>query len=273
MRNDAAGNGERTYGNRKARIIAACVAGGLSALLATAGGPALADGLFSHLGGSFSEKSGKFDASRWQRSDGWKAGGHMNCSWNRANVTSEKGHLALSVSDQMSGRDRYSCGEYSTHRFYGYGSYAVSLKAVKADGVMTSVSHYTGPPFGDPWDEITFGIAGKDTTKMEISWVANGVGHRDTVVDLGFDAAKGFHSYGFDWKPDGIVWTVDGKPVHQVATKEGQLLPRMPGRLMLRFWSASGDTEWLRRFTYPGHPLTAEIAAVSYREDPSNLSN
>lgn len=267
MRNDANRRGRRT-----AAVFATFIAGGLSAMLAGAGGPAMADGLFSHLGGSFSEKSGKFDVSRWQRSDGWKSGGHMNCSWNRANVTFEPGHLALSVTDRLSGRDRYSCGEYSTHRFYGYGSYSVSLKAVKADGVMTSVSHYTGPPFGDPWDEITFGIAGKDTSKLEISWVANGVGHRDTVVDLGFDASQGFHSYGFDWKPDGIVWTVDGKPVHRVTAKDGEL-PRMPGRLMLRFWSASGDTEWLRRFTYPGQPLTAQVASVNFREDPSNLSN
>lgn len=259
-------------------LIGAGVAALLAGPLFSGSAPVLAESLFSHIGGSFSETAGSFETSRWQRSDGWKSGGHMNCTWSRANVTAEKGHLALSVSDRISGTDRYSCGEYSTHRFYGYGAYTVSLKAVKADGVMTSVSHYTGPPFGDPWDEITMGIAGKDTTKLEISYVANGTGHRNTVVDLGFDAAKGFHSYGFDWKPDGIVWTVDGKPVHRVSGKEGvsgkpEQLPRMPGRLMLRFWSASGDTEWLRRFSYPGHPLAAEVASVTYREDPANLSN
>ncbi|WP_109450071.1 family 16 glycosylhydrolase [Azospirillum sp. TSH64] len=267
MRRDAVGQSGRTT----------AIGAGLAALL-LGSAPALADSLFSHIGGSFSETAGSFETSRWQRSDGWKSGGHMNCTWSRANVTAGKGHLALSVSDRIagservSGSDRYSCGEYSTHRFYGYGAYTVSLKAVKADGVMTSVSHYTGPPFGDPWDEITMGIAGKDTTKLEISYVVNGAGHRNTVVDLGFDAAKGVHSYGFDWKPTGIVWTVDGKPVHQVSGKPEEL-PRMPGRLMLRFWSASGDTEWLRRFTYPGHPLAAEVASVTYREDPANLSN
>ncbi|WP_052710288.1 family 16 glycosylhydrolase [Azospirillum thiophilum] len=265
-------NHGRSRKNRRGVSGTFLIGAGVAALLTGAGGPAAADSLFSHVGGSFSETASGFDSSRWQRSDGWKSGEHMNCSWNRANVTFRKGHLALSVSDGIGGRDRYSCGEYSTHRFYGFGSYAVSLKAVKADGVMTSVSHYTGPPFGDPWDEITLGIAGKDTTRLEISYVANGVGHRDTVIDLGFDASKGFHSYGFDWKPDGIVWTVDGKPVHRVSAKPEDL-PRMPGRLMLRFWSASGETEWLRRFTYPGHALTAEVAAVTFREDPANLSN
>ncbi|MCM8736388.1 family 16 glycosylhydrolase [Azospirillum sp. A1-3] len=260
------------HGVRRSTLIGAGLAALLASSLYSGAGPALADSLFSHIGGSFSETSGSFDPSRWQRSDGWKAGGHMNCTWSRANVTASKGRLALTVDDRITGYDRYSCGEYSTHRFYGYGAYTVSLKAVKADGVMTSVSHYTGPPFGDPWDEITLGIAGKDTTKLEISYVVNGVGHRNAVVDLGFDAAKSFHSYGFDWKPDGIVWTVDGKPVHQVSGPPEQL-PRMPGRLMLRFWSASGDTQWLHRFTYPGHPLTAEVASVTYREDPANLSN
>ncbi|PWC39218.1 beta-glucanase [Azospirillum sp. TSO35-2] len=243
----------------------------MGAALAVAG-PVLADSWGSHYGSSFRETLSSFEGSRWVRSDGWRGSGYISCSWNRWNAAFQDGHLALSVTDQPSGRDRYSCGEYSTHRFYGYGSYAVSLKAVKAEGVMTAVSHYTGPPFNDPWDEITMGIAGKDPTKLEISYVANSVAQRGAVVDLGFDASKGFHSYGFDWKPDGIVWTVDGKPVHRVSGKPEEL-PRMPGRLMLRFWSAAGDTEWLHRFTYPGHPLTAEIASVSFREDPANLSN
>ncbi|MBP2299038.1 family 16 glycosylhydrolase [Azospirillum picis] len=245
---------------------------GLAALLTGAGEPVLADSWLSHLGGSFSDRMTSYESSRWQRSDGWNSGGHMSCSWNRENVAFRDGHLALSITDQPGGRERYSCGELASHRFYGFGSYRVNLKAVKADGVMTSVSHYTGPPFGDPWDELTMGIAGKDTTKLELSYVANGVGHRGTVIDLGFDAAKGTHSYGFDWKPDGIVWMVDDKPVHRVAAKPEDL-PRMPGRLILRFWSASGDTQWLRRFTYPGHALTAEVASVSFREDAANLSN
>ncbi|BAI74065.1 beta-glucanase (plasmid) [Azospirillum sp. B510] len=258
-------------GGRLRLLTGAGLAALLAGALAAGGRPALADALFSHIGGSFSESSGAFDSSRWQRSDGWKAGAHMGCGWNRANVTFGKGRLALMVDDTPAGGDRYSCGEYSTHRFYGHGAYTVSLKAVKADGVMTTVSHYTGPPFGDPWDEITLGIAGKDTTKLEISYVANGTGHRDMVIDLGFDAAKDFHSYGFDWKPDGIVWTVDGEPVHRVSGKPEEL-PRMPGRLMLRFWNAAGDTQWLHRFTYPDHPLTAEVTAVTFREARTNLS-
>jgi len=256
-----------TMGKRTAVLTALMVGA-----VAFGGFTAQAETAFSRQGGSFEEHFAAYDSSRWQKSDGWSNGGYMGCGWNAENVAFQQGKLALSVTDRSTRRESLSCAEYRTHRFYGLGSYTVNLKAVRAEGVITTVSHYTGPPFGDPWDEITFGIAGKDTTKLEISYVANGVGHRDTVIDLGFDAAKEFHSYGFDWKPDRIVWTVDGKPVHTVTGKAGEL-PRLPGRMFLQFWNGSGDTAWLHRFQYPGKPLTAQVAWVRFREDATSLNN
>ncbi|SMH44926.1 family 16 glycosylhydrolase [Azospirillum agricola] len=256
----------------RVRRQAAMVAMGVGLAAALASQTARAETAFSRQGGSFEERFATFDSTRWQKSNGWSNGSYMGCGWNEGNLAIQKGKLTLSVTNQPSGREAMSCAEYRTHRFYGPGTYSVNLKAVKAEGVMTSVSHYTGPPFGDPWDEITMGIAGKDTTKLEISYVANGVGHRDTVIDLGFDAAKEFHTYGFEWKPDRIVWTVDGKAVH-TATGKPDELPRLPGRLYLQFWNGAGDTAWLHRFQYPGKPLTAEIAWVRFREDSSTLNN
>ncbi len=252
---------------------AAALAAGLAAAFLLVSGPgAQAESALARNGGSFEEHFSGFDSSRWQKSDGWSNGSYMGCAWNAQNLAVQKGRLALSITDQPTRQESLSCAEYRTHRFYGLGSYTVNLKAVKADGVMTSVSHYTGPPFGDPWDEITMGVAGKDTTRLEISYVANGVGHRDVVIDLGFDAAADFHSYGFDWKPDRITWTVDGRAVHTVQGKPGDM-PQLPGRVYLQAWNGRGETAWLHRFQYPGKPLTAEIAWVRFKEDASNLNN
>ncbi|HYH38600.1 MAG TPA: family 16 glycosylhydrolase [Azospirillum sp.] len=241
--------------------------------LAVLGGSAVkAASLMGRTGGSFEERFSGFDASRWQRSDGWSNGAYMGCAWSARNTIVANGRLSLSITDQPVTRERYACAEYRTHRHYGYGTYSVNLKAVRADGVMTTVSSFTGRPFGDPWDEVTLGIAGKDTTRLEVGYVANGVGHRDVVVDLGFDAAKGFHTYGFERRPDGITWLVDGRPVHTVKAAPADL-PQAPGRLYLQLWNGVGNGPWLKEFRYPGTPLVAEVAWVRYEESAATLNN
>jgi endo-1,3-1,4-beta-glycanase ExoK len=251
---------------------AACLLGSGIAL-AVLGGPAVqAASLLGRTGGSFEERFAGFDAARWQRSDGWSNGVYMGCAWSARNLAVGNGRLSLSITDQPAGRERYSCAEYRTHRHYGFGTYSVNLKAVRADGVMTTVSSYTGRPFGDPWDEITLGIAGKDTGKLEIGYVANGVGHRDVVVDLGFDAAKGFHTYGFERRPDGIIWFVDGRPVHTVKAAAADL-PQAPGRIYLQLWNGLGAAPWLKEFRYLGTPLVAEVAWVRYEEPAASLNH
>lgn len=241
-------------------------------LALTSGSAAGAASLLDRTGGSFEDHFASFDLKRWQRSDGWTNGTYMGCAWSAGNLALQNGHLTLSITERPTAGERYACGEYRTHKHYAYGTYSVNLKAVRADGVMTTVSNYTGRPFGDQWDEITLGIAGKDTTKLELGYVVNGVGHRDVVVDLGFDAAKGFHTYGFERRPDGITWLVDGRPVHSVQGTATDL-PRAPGRIYLQLWNGVGASPWLKEFRYPGAPLTAEVAWVRFEEAASSLNN
>ena len=242
-------------------------------LLALGFGPAAQAGsVMDRTGGSFEDRFASFDLTRWQTSNGWSNGRYMGCGWNAGNLMLHNGHMALSITEQPSAGERYSCAEYRTHKHYGYGTYSVNLKAVRADGVMTTVSNYTGQPFGDPWDEVTLGIAGKDTTKLELGYVVDGVGHRDVVVDLGFDAAKGFHTYGFERRPDRITWLVDGRPVHSVQGGAREM-PRASGKIYLQFWNGVGASPWLKEFRYPGAPLTAEIAWVRFEEAASTLNN
>ena len=233
------------------------------------GGPVgHAASLLGRMGGSFEDSFVSFDLARWQKSDGGNGGAHMGCTFRAQNLAVRNGNLELAITERPTGRDRVACAEYRTHKHYGVGRYSVNLKAVRLDGVMTTVSNYTGPPFGDAWDEVTFGIAGKDTTKLEIGFVSNGIGYRDVVIDLGFDAAEGFHTYGFERKPDGITWFVDGRAVHSVDSSVGDL-PVMPGRIYLQLWNGAGPGSWLREFRYPGNPVTAQVAWVKYEEQPA----
>jgi endoglucanase len=255
----------------RARTAAFLLGAGM-ALALGCGSAAGAASLLDRTGGSFEDRFDRFDLKRWQRSDGWGNGTYMGCAWSAGNLALHDGRLALSITERPTAGERYACGEYRTHKHYAYGTYSVNLKAVRADGVMTTVSSYTGRPFGDPWDEITLGIAGKDTTKLELGYVVNGVGHRDVVVDLGFDAARGFHTYGFERLPDRITWLVDGRPVHSVQGAANEL-PRAPGRIYLQLWNGVGASPWLKEFRYPGTPLTAEIAWVRFEEAASTLNH
>src|SRR3546814_16281287 len=84
------------------------------------------------------------------------------------------------------------------------------------------------------------------------------------MIDLGFDASAGFHTYAFEWRPDSIRWFVDGRQVHEETGARGPL-PSHPGKIFLHAWAGKDLEGWLGRLSYPGHPLVAEIDCVAFR--------
>lgn len=96
---------------------------------------------------------------------------------------------------------KFDCGEYCSTNNYGYGLYEVSMKPAKNTGIVSSFFTYTGPAHGTQWDEIDIEFLGKDTTKAQFNYFTNGVGGHEKVINLGFDASQGFHTYAFDWQP------------------------------------------------------------------------
>jgi endoglucanase len=125
-----------------------------------------------------------------------------------------------------------------------------------------SLFTYTGPSEGDPWDEIDIEFLGKDTTKMQTNYFTNGVGGHETLIDLGFDGAAGFHDYAFEWTEAAIRWYVDGNLVHTETGSRGPL-PTHPGKIMVNLWPGTGVDGWLGPFSYSS-PLTAQYDALRY---------
>ena len=200
------------------------------------------------LNGDFSKGD---DSVKWMASNGWSNGNMFNCTWSKNNAKFEDGLLKLSIDKDYEGS--YTGGEYRTNDFYGYGLYEVSMKPIKNKGVVSSFFTYTGPTDGNPWDEIDIEFLGKDTTKVQFNYFTNGKGNHEKIYDLGFDAAEEFHTYGFRWAKDSIIWYVDGKEVH----KADKTIPTTPGKLMMNTWNGIGVDGWLGK--YDGTvPLTAE---------------
>lgn len=197
--------------------------------------------------------SGDFYAS-----DGWTNGSMFNCYWRKQNCVFENERMYLQINED-SGATGYGGAEYRTQEMYGYGDYEVCMKPISNTGVVSSFFTCTGPSDENPWDEIDIEFLGKDTTKVQFNYFTNGVGNHEYIYDLGFDASKEYHTYGFQWLPDGIQWTVDGEVVH-TATAD---IPTTAGRLMMNVWNGTGVDSWLG--AYDGTtPLTAEYVWATY---------
>ncbi len=194
-------------------------------------------------------------------SSGWTNGNPFDCGWYAANAVFADGALTLRIDEDSTGRYNYSGAEYRPYDHYHYGYYETSMQAIKNDGVVTSFFTYTGPSESNPWDEIDIEILGKDTTKVQLNYFTDGVGYHEFLYDLGFDAADGYHTYGFDWQPDHITWYVDGEAIHTAY----DAIPSTPGRIMMNVWPGIGVDSWLN--PYDGTtPLIARYQWVTYNE-------
>ena len=207
------------------------------------------------------------NASGFNIANGYKNNdSFFGCYWNRDNVIFADGLMSLKLSD---GGDRYYGGEYRSDATYGHGYYSVSMKPLKMDGVISSFFTYTG----NPWDEIDIEFLGDDTTKVQFNYYTNGVGGHEYVYHLGFDASEEFHTYGFEWLEDCIIWYVDGKAVYK-ATED---IPVTNAQIMMNLWNVNASEneslkDWAGVFTgegLPGYAYYEWIGFDPYVEAPS----
>ncbi len=205
-----------------------------------------------------------FNSGVWNKAT-WSNGGMFNCGFKADHAYFSGGNLVLKLDNVSSSGKPYSSGEYRTNNTFSYGTYEVNMKAAKASGTVTSFFTYTG----SPWDEIDVEILGKDTTKVQFNYYVNGVGGHEKIVDLGFDAAYGFHKYAIEYGNGYINWYVDGKWKYGVNNSgnlnapKGAAMPSHPMQIMVNLWPGTGVDSWLGRFNYSG-PLYAYYDYVKF---------
>nr|MCR5491792.1 family 16 glycosylhydrolase [Bacilli bacterium] len=185
-------------------------------------------------------------------SDGWTNGGNFDCVWSAGNLTYSEGKMHLAIKDEkksawIDGASKefdHTGAEARTHHHYGYGDFEVRMKPTDVVGSVSSFFTCTGNydtvnGVPNPWDEVDIEFLGKDTTHVQFNYFVNGVGGHEHMHDLGFDASKEFHNYGYRWSKDAITWFVDGNPVYQVTASDRNPLPATPGRIMTNYWPSS----------------------------------
>jgi endo-1,3-1,4-beta-glycanase ExoK len=190
----------------------------------------------------FVDHFGVFDSSRWHISDGWSNGEWTANDWRRSQVFRSDRGLALVLARQRGGPKPFSSGEIATHRMFRYGYFEARMRVPRGSGMVTGFFTYARPS-DSSWDEVDIEILGRDTRRALFSYYHNGE-RRSVERRLGFDAASGWHTYGFEWAPDHIRWYVDGRLLHQ--ERGGDLpIPNRPQRLYLHLWNSSTLTGWL----------------------------
>ncbi len=201
---------------------------------------------------------------------GYTNGTVFNTQWDASQLTYSEGQMHLGLAENPEGtleaRTQWYGGEARTAYYFGYGDYEVRMKPSTSVGTASTFFVCTGNydvwPDGtqNPWDEIDIEFLGKDTTKVQFNYFADGTGGHEHMYDLGFDASEEFHNYGFRWAENYITWFVDGKPVYRVDKaniKAGEAFPKTAGRVLMNYWAGApgfGDNTaegWMGKFEGP----------------------
>ena len=201
-----------------------------------------------------------FNTSLWLKSD-WTNNGQFNCGWQPDHISFTGGVMTIKLDNTPSHGKSYASGEYRTldSHTYSYGTFETSMQAAKGSGIVSSFFTYLGAP----WDEIDVEILGKNTNQVQFNYFVNGAGGHEKVIDLGFDASAGFHTYAFDWASDHISWYVDGQLKWTVTASASVILPSHPMQIMMNLWPGIGVDGWLGAFTYSA-PLYANYDHIKY---------
>ena len=203
------------------------------------------------------------DKSGWEKSN-WANGGIFNCTWRPQNISFDNGIMMIKLVKD-NGDHPYASGEYRTaDEKYTFGYYETRMKAAKGAGLVAgSFFTYAGVSGQKSHNEIDFEVLGKDPTQVQLNYYYAGNGSHEHMVDLGFDASKGFHNYGFHWTKNSIEWFIDGRQVY----KATENIPQKPCKIMANIWpGTSEEIGWLGAL-YNGGTVSAQYDWIKYSKE------
>lgn len=216
--------------------------------------------LDSHV--NFIDRFGQMDATRWEISDGWHNGSWVENDWRRDQVSVGPRGLTLTLAPNGGGREKpYSSGEIVTSEAFQYGYYEARMRVPRGDGVVTGFFTFTRPGGVRTWQEIDMEIVGRNTRALELAYHVGGR-PRKYVVDLGFDAADGFHTYAFDWRPDVIRFYVDNKLVWEATGSRVEAMTA-PQRFIINLWNTEELHRWTGRVQPQEAPWRLHVSCVA----------
>ena len=202
------------------------------------------------------------EAARWAISDGWSNGDWVSNDWRRAQVQIAPEGLAITMARNPPAAEKpYSSGEISTHETYRHGYFEARLRMPRGPGLVVGVFTYTRPEGEDSWNEIDMELLGRDTRTLELTYHVAGEAKKEEI-HLPFDAAEGFHTYAFEWRPDAIIWYVDNVVVHEARGAAIERLDRNQ-RFYVSLWNSTELYRWVGRIDPAQAPWRLDVACVA----------
>ena len=239
--------------------------------------PPLSSGEFSLL---WNDDFTTLSSSRWAAAN-WSFNRNL-CEFSPAMVKMADGVLGLGIQKKGAEKGRhpekpYWGAEIYTHARFGYGKFEAVMKPVCPPGVV--VSFFLMQIENDidgrevDWYEIDIEFPGSSRqVSYALHWGEKGVlKSTSQVVDLPFDAAEDFHTYAIIWKPEAIVFTIDGEQTAEFSDAKIMAELNQPMTVRMNYW-VSESADWVGRFYPSVLPLETYYRSVAcYRYNPQNV--
>ena len=167
---------------------------------------------------------------------------------------------AATMAKDFSGAELYTLQEYT------YGKFEARMKMAAASGTVSSMFLYQNgseQASAARWVEVDIEVLGKSPNSFQSNIITGKAGAQVTSEkhhNVNPAADQGFHTYGLEWTPDYVRWTVDGQEVRKA--EKGQSsdpknqVANLIGTQGLRFnlWS-SESADWVGQFDESKLPL------------------
>lgn len=216
----------------------------------------------------------------WLISD-WAAGQTNNMNWSDDNVrVAADGSIELVLDRAAAGSSRpWQGGEIQSNEVATTGTWSWTVKAPEmAPGAVFGMFTYKADWKNQPWVEFDFEFVGADTTKVQLNiHMESATGQHIVlkpaalergIIDLGFDASKGYHAYEVSVTEKEATFYIDGKEVARFSGEDmpGGLWKIGPMKSFVDLWSVSpGQEAWAGKWSDPGRPLVGSISGVDIR--------
>lgn len=194
--------------------------------------------------------------------------------WDESKVEFHNGIVELNLAcSEDAAKDGWHGAQVKALCETGYGLYEVEMKPyVRTPGVVTAFFLYNYAC----QDEIDIEFNSRNPHRVELNYFAKGVNSGQVggpvAIDLDFDAFADFHTYGFYYGPNIIVWYIDGIEVYRTDCSETPENVDSKFTAMVNLWAGGNKyTEWLGETVVPedDSEITAYIKSISYKPTES----
>lgn len=238
----------------------------------------------------------------------WNVGQSRVLSWSTDNVRyTSTGNVELELSPAPLGSERaFVSGEVQSIASASTGTWSWTAQVPElVSGSVFGMFAYRADHFNDPWIEFDFEFLGRDggdfdgdgdidihhvrlniymqTAFGDVITLEQTNGWQPVIVDLGFDATEGFHTYEMVVTGSEAVFVVDGAVIGRFGGSDMLYGTWTTGEMkgFANLWCVDPSLEnWAGEWAYSGKPIVGTLSSMEVRPGelggfgalPSNLT-